>query len=303
MGLRRLLEFFSPRGRDRVPPGDLRLALVYSPGVAFDNRRDSAADGRLLARMMDVFFASDDPRFGEALQHRLRMANKGNSSARLVALGLCALRLSEFEPIARDLNLDVRLLAQAYGHWLQNRPIPGPGLFGSSGRSRWPTKVAEAWGGLREGIETLADPPAGALEILRGNWGDLESETAVADELKRLLGPHSRLIGDFEEAVRRWSRQGKEPSSVKRGKPMNLGRNGRPRGAHPKSSNTNVEVWFKTRVLGMSASDRFVYGALLENPETASEDEIRKAVASARRRASDVQKDLDRIAERLPAKG
>lgn len=84
---------------------------------------------------------------------------------------------------------------------------------------------------------------------------------------------------------------------------MNLGRNGRPRGAHPKSSNTNVEVWFKTRVLGMSASDRFVYGALLENPETASEDEIRKAVASARRRASDVQKDLDRIAERLPAKG
>lgn len=165
-----MLEFSLPRRWDRVPLGDLRLALVYSPGVAFDNRRDSAADGRLLARMMDVFFASDDPRFGEALQHRLRMANKGYSSARLVALGPCALRLSEFEPIARDLNLDVRLLAQAYGFWLQDLPVPNLGLTGSSLRTRWPKGVTRAWRELRESVEALEDParkgvrdPAGKL--------------------------------------------------------------------------------------------------------------------------------------------
>lgn len=83
---------------------------------------------------------------------------------------------------------------------------------------------------------------------------------------------------------------------------MNLGRHGRPRGAHRQRLDTNVDIWFKTRVLGISARDRSVYGVLLENPGTASEDGIRKAVASARRRASDVQRDLDRIAERLAAK-
>lgn len=155
---------------------------------------------------------------------------------------------------------------------------------------------------MREKIETLADPPAGALEILRGNWSDLESETEVADELRRLLGPNGGLVDGFEIAVREWSRGRTDSDVSEREEPMNLGRHGRPRGAHPQGLDTNVDIWFKTRVLGISARDRSVYGVLLENPGTASEDEIRKAVASARRRASDVQKDLERIAERLAAK-